>query len=147
MFAELEASGRFLWDDQPDYPYAEFLRHQHEVQPPRVWASLFMNRPSPIEGSFFKAAWLKTFHNPPPCETLKTYIAVDVAVTDSAKADQTVIAVFALDPAYIFVLDLWRHQAGAATSVDALLDMARDWKPIVIVTESGQLKNARFLFP
>jgi len=68
-------------------------------------------------------------------------------VTDSAKADQTVIAVFALDPAYIFVLDLWRHQAGAATSGDALLDMARDWKPIVIVTESGQLKNARFLFP
>jgi hypothetical protein len=44
-------------------------------------------------------------------------------------------------------LDLWRHQAGAATSVDALLDMARDWKPIVIVTESGQLKNALFLFP
>jgi hypothetical protein len=32
LFAELEASGRFLWDDQPDYPYAEFLRHQHEVQ-------------------------------------------------------------------------------------------------------------------
>jgi hypothetical protein len=124
-----------------------FCATNMRCKPPRVWASPFMNRPSPIEGSFFKAAWLKTFHNPPPCETLKTYIAVDVAVTDSAKADQKVIAVFALDPAYIFVLDLWRHQAGAATSVDALLDMARDWKPIVIVTESGQLKNALFLFP
>jgi hypothetical protein len=64
-------------------------------------------------------------------------------VTDSAAADYTAIAVLGLDPAGdIFVLDAWRRQADAATSVDALLDMVRDWKPLVVVTESGQLKNA-----
>jgi predicted phage terminase large subunit-like protein len=166
LFAELEASGRykviklsaiaeegdelgrapgvFLWDDQPGtYPYADFLRQQREVLPPRVWASQFMNNPTPVEGAFFKAAWLRTYHNLPPRDTLKTYIAVDFAVTDAATADYTAIVVFALDPSSdIFVLDVWRKQADAATSVDALLDMVRDWKPMVVVTEAGGLKNA-----
>ena len=67
--------GTYLWSDQPGtYPYADFLRHQKEVQPPRVWASLFMNRPSPEEGAFFKAEWLKTYHHPPPRDTMKTYV-------------------------------------------------------------------------
>ena len=166
LFAELEASGRyrviklsaiaeegdelgrapgtFLWDDQPGtYPYADYLRQQREVLPPRVWASLYMSRPTPLEGAMFKSAWLKTFHNPPPRDTMKTYIAVDFAVTDLATADYTAIVVFGLDPSSdIFVLDVWRRQADAATSVDALLDMVRDWKPLVVVTELGQLKNA-----
>ena len=120
LFAELEASGRYkvirlsavaeendelgrpvgtyLWDDQAGtYPYADFLRQQREVQPPRVWASLFMNRPSPVEGAFFKASWLKTYHNVPDRATLKTYIAVDFA-TSEGKGDHTAIVAFGVDP-------------------------------------------------
>ena len=166
LFAELEASGRYkvikltavaeegdelgrpvgtyLWADQPDtYPFAGFLQQQQEVLPPRIWASQFMCRPSPTEGAILKASWLKTYHNPPPRDTMKTYIAVDFAVTESVKADFTAIVVFGLDPSSdIFVLQVWRRQADAATSVDALLDMVRDWKPLVVVTEAGGLKNA-----
>ena len=155
LFAELEASGRYkvirlsavaeeddelgrpvgtyLWDDQAGtYPYADFLRQQHEVQPPRVWASLFMTRPSPVEGAFFKAAWLKTFHNQPPRENLKTYIAVDFA-TSEGKGDHTAIVAFGVDPAGdIFILDVWRRQASPDVSVDQLLDMVRDWRPMVV---------------
>ena len=154
LFAELEASGRYkvikltaiaeegdelgrpvgtyLWADQPDvYPFADFLSQQREVLPPRIWASQFMCKPSPIEGAILKASWLKTYHNPPSRDTMKTYIAVDFAVTESVKADFTAIVVFGLDPSSdIFVLQVWRRQADAATSVDALLDMVRDWKPL-----------------
>ena len=64
-------------------------------------------------------------------------------MTESVKADFTAIVVFGLDPSSdIFVLDVWRRQADAATSVDALLDMVRDWKPMCVVTEAGGLKNA-----
>ena len=99
LFAELEASGRYkvikltaiaeegdelgrpvgtyLWADQPDtYPFAGFLQQQQEVLPPRIWASQFMCKPSPIEGAILKASWLKTYHNPPPRDTMKTYVAV-----------------------------------------------------------------------
>ena len=135
--------GTYLWSDQPGtYPYADFLRHQKEVQPPRVWASLFMNRPSPEEGAFFKAEWLKTYHHPPPRDTMKTYIAVDFA-TSEGKGDYTAILAFGLDPqADIFVLSVWRRQASPDVAVDALLDMVRDWNPLVIITEAGGLKNA-----
>jgi predicted phage terminase large subunit-like protein len=137
------APGTFLWDDQPGtYPYADFLRHQKEVQPPRVWASLFMNRPVPEEGSVFKASWLKTYHHPPARDTMRTYIAVDFA-TSEGKGDFTAIIAFGVDPqGDIFVLDVWRRQATPDVSVDALLDMVRDFKPLVIVTEAGGLKNA-----
>ena len=131
--------GTYLWADQPDtYPFAEFLQQQQEVLPPRIWASQFMCKPSPTEGAILKSSWLKTYHNPPPRDTMKTYIAVDFAVTESATADFTAIVVFGLDPSSdIFVLQVWRRQADAATSVDALLDMVRDWKPLVVVTEAG----------
>ena len=90
------------------------------------------------EGAFFKSSWLRTYHNAPSRDTMKTYIAVDFAVTESATADYTAIIVFGLDPSSdIFVLQVWRRQADAATSVDALLDMVRDWKPLVVVTEFG----------
>jgi hypothetical protein len=103
--------------------------------------------PSPIEGSFFKAAWLKTFSQPAAVRDARDVHRGGRCGDRFGKGRSDGDRGFALDPAYIFVLDLWRHQAGAAISVDALLDMARDWKPIVIVTESGQLKNALFLFP
>jgi predicted phage terminase large subunit-like protein len=137
------APGTFLWDDQPgSYPYADFLRAQQEVQPPRVWASLFMNRPTPEEGSLFKTDWLKKYHNPPARDSLKTYIAVDFATTDGA-GDYTAIVAFGVDPqGDMFILDLWRRQASPDVSVDALLDMVRDFKPFVVVTEAGGLKNA-----
>ena len=135
--------GTYLWSDQPGtYPYAEFLKQQHEVQPPRVWASLYMNRPSPETGAFFKAEWLKTYHNPPPRDSMKTYICVDFA-TSEGKGDQTAIICFGVDPTGdIFVLSVWRRQASPDVSVDALLDMVRDFNPLVIVTEAGGLKNA-----
>ena len=134
--------GTYLWSDQPGtYPYSDFLKQQHEVQPPRVWASLYMNRPSPETGSIFKSDWFKTYHNPPPRETMKTYICVDFA-TSEGKGDWTAIICFGLDPSSdIFVLDVWRRHASPDVSVDALLDMVRDWNPLVIVTEAGGLKN------
>ena len=116
------------------------------MQPPRVWASLFMNRPSPVEGAFFKASWLKTHQNVPDRATLKTYIAVDFA-TSEGKGDHTAIVAFGVDPAGdVFILDVWRRQASPDVSVDQLLDMVRDWRPMVVVTEAGGLKNASGAF-
>ena len=94
LFAELEATGRykviklsavtegydelgrppgtFLCDDQPGtYPYADFLRHQKEVQPPRVWASLFMNRPSPRGGHVLQGRLAEDLPSPAAARELQ----------------------------------------------------------------------------
>jgi len=50
--------GEFLWDDDPNYDYSGFLRQQLATQPPMNWAAMFMQRPAPASGDFFKIEWL-----------------------------------------------------------------------------------------
>jgi predicted phage terminase large subunit-like protein len=166
LLAELEASGAYkviklnalsedgdelgrppqtyLWNDQIEtYPYSEFLKQQQQVQPPVIWESLFMNRPTPLEGAFFQASWFKTYDRLPPRDQMRTYIAVDFAVTEKATADYTAIGVFGLDPAgETYLIDMWRKQCDAATSVTKLIDLCAIWKPLVVVTEAGTIKNS-----
>ena len=134
--------GEMLWSDQPSYDYPGFLAEQKRTQSARSWASLFQQRPVALGGNLFKESWLKTFQNVPDRATLKTYIAVDFA-TSEGSGDHTAIVAFGLDPSSdIYVLDVWRRQSAPDVSIGALLDMVRDWKPMCVVTESGQIKNA-----
>jgi predicted phage terminase large subunit-like protein len=74
---------------------------------------------------------------------MRTYIAVDFAVTEKATADYTAIGVFGLDPAgETYLIDMWRKQCDAATSVTKLIDLCAIWKPLVVVTEAGTIKNS-----
>jgi predicted phage terminase large subunit-like protein len=134
----------YLWSDQPEtYPYSEFLKQQHRVQPPVIWESLFMNRPTPLEGAFFQASWFKSYDRLPPRDQMRTYIAVDFAVTQKSTADYTAIGAFGLDPAgETYLIDMWRRQCDAATSVTKLIDLCALWKPLVVVTEAGTIKNS-----
>jgi predicted phage terminase large subunit-like protein len=135
------APGEWLWDT-PDYGYGNFLREQKRTLPPRTWSALYMQDPIAESGNALKIDWLKTYHNVPDRDTMKTYLAADFATTDGG-GDFTAIIAFGIPPSGdIFVLDCFRKQCDTATGVDALLDMARDWKPLVAATESGQLKNA-----
>jgi predicted phage terminase large subunit-like protein len=73
---------------------------------------------------------------------MHVYVASDFA-TIAGRGDWTVHIALGCDPEdNLWVLDMWRQQADTATSVDALLDMVRQWKPLVAVQEKGQLANA-----
>ena len=39
--------GDFLWDDDDQYPYGDFLRHEKKIQTPRNWSALYQQRPVP----------------------------------------------------------------------------------------------------
>jgi hypothetical protein len=66
------------------------------VQPSIIWESLLQNSPSPLQGAFFQSEWLKTYDRPPPREQMRTYLAADFAVRQSATAE-LVNAVFGVD--------------------------------------------------
>jgi predicted phage terminase large subunit-like protein len=134
----------YLWSDQPEtYPYSEFLKQQHRDQPSVIWESLFQNRPTPLEGAFFQASWFKTYDRPPSRDQMHVYLAVDFAVTNKATADYTALGVFGIDPSgETYLLDMWRKQCDAATSVSKLIDLCALWKPLVVVTEAGTIKNS-----
>ena len=133
--------GEMLWGDD-DYGYANSLRQQKAEQPAYNWSALYQQRPAPETGSYFLDEWLRLYRVAPDRRTLHVYAASDFAVT-AAGGDFTVHLIVGVDPAdNLWVLDMYRRQADTAQSVDALLDLVRDWRPWVVAQESGQIKSA-----
>jgi predicted phage terminase large subunit-like protein len=137
------APGTYLWADQPEsYPYAEILRQTREVLPPLVWSSLYMNRPTPETGDFFKAEFFKPMTVLPAPDRMHVFGASDYAVS-SGRGDWTVHLVVGLDTSgQLHLLDCWRKQAATDEGVDAFLDLVKRWRPLGWACEKGQLANA-----
>ncbi len=134
--------GEMLWNSDPGYPYGEVLREQKKSQLPSIWSSMFQGRPAPETGDYFKAEWFKPMTVLPARERLSIYGASDYAVS-AGKGDFTVHAIVGLDPdGTLYLLDLYRAQADTATSVDAFLDLVKQWKPIGFAQEAGQINSS-----
>jgi predicted phage terminase large subunit-like protein len=78
----------------------------------------------------------------PARERLSIYGASDFAVS-AGKGDFTVHVIVGLDPdGTLYLLDLYRAQVDTATSVDAFLDLVKQWKPIGFAQEAGQINSS-----
>ena len=135
----IDADGNALWADE--YP-VEALEKTRRAVGPRAWQALYQGSPTPDEGAYFKAEWLKGWTDTPNIQTLRMYGASDYAVTDG-DGDYTVHIVVGVDPAAnIYVLDLWREQATPDVWVEAMLDRMHKWQTLVWAEESGQIIKA-----
>lgn len=102
---------------------------------PRMWASLYQQRPAPDEGAYFKREWFKFYEQLPG--HLKFYGASDYAVTADG-GDYTVHIVAGVDKDdNIYIVDLWRGQTDSLEWVEALLGMFRQHKPQIWAEEAG----------
>lgn len=136
------APGGYLWDDDPNYAYGDFLRARQRETSPMMWAALYQQRPAPEEGDYFKIDWLKPVDGLPPLERMRTYAASDFAVTSSG-GDFTVHLVVGLDPAgKMYLCDVWRKQSSSDVWVEAMIDMAAKWRPLAWACERGQILSA-----
>lgn len=88
---------------------------------PMMWSSLYMQDPTPAEGSFFKRDWFHDYDEAP--KGLRVYGATDGAVTPEA-GDFTEHGVFGVDASRnVFVLDWWFGQKSADVWIDKMADM------------------------
>ena len=133
--------GEWLWDD--DYGYGKFLRHEKATQLPRNWSALYQQKPTPDTGDYFKAEWLRPYHDVPPRETMTIYGASDYAVTDKG-GDYTVHLIVGVDPqSRIYLLDVWRKQASPDEWIEALCDLVVRWNPMMSwAEEQGQIRGS-----
>ena len=129
------------------------LKETRRTVPARVWNSLWQGNPVPAEGAFFPASGLIEYE-PEELEivdphTKKTitrpmvfYGASDFAVTPGG-GDYTVHLVGGVDPLdNIYIMDLWRKQAGPAEGIDSMIDMMQEWQPRVWVHEKGVIDKS-----
>ena len=128
--------GEYIWPEWfDDKHWAKFERL------PRTWSALFQQRPRPETGDYFKREWIRTADVLPPVENMLVYGASDYAVT-SKGGDYTVHAVVGVDPdGRIWLLDLWRAQAGSDVWVEAFCDLVHKWRPVAWAEETGQIKS------
>jgi len=132
--------GEWLWDDPTGYDYATFLKARHKETSPMMWAALFQQRPTPEEGDYFKAEWLRPYMAHIDPKILRIYGASDYAVTADG-GDYTVHLVVGVDPAgRMFLLDIWRKQASSDVWIEAFCDLVLEWEPIEWAVEGGQIK-------
>lgn len=109
----------------------------------RTWSSLYQQRPSPEEGTYFQREW---FHRYKPHElpkALRKYGVSDYAVTDGG-GDYTTHRVWGVDSA----TDLWllpggyRAQETSDKWIEAKIDLILEHKPFAWFGEGGVIQKA-----
>lgn len=129
--------GEWLWDDPSGYNYAAFLKARYREVPPFEWSALYQQEPTPDEGDYFKREWWNWYDELP--KHLTFYGASDYAVTAKG-GDYTIHGVVGVDPDdNIYVADIWGEQTASNVWVEALLDLAQQYKPMKWAEESGQI--------
>ena len=110
--------------------------------PPRSWLSLYQQKPTSEQGTFFKREWFDPHRYSEVPQNLTIYMSGDFAVTES-DGDYTELAVWGVDHEdRIYALDWWSGQSTADVWVKALLDRAKHHSPMWFVGETGPIKRA-----
>lgn len=135
-----------------EYYWPEFFRPEimeaRKRGSRRRWTSLFQQRPSPPEGSFFQKPWIKYYPYEPKAPNrgaparLTKYGASDYATTEDG-GDWTEEGVCGVDGrGAIYILDWWLGQRESNSWIDAELDLQRRHKPDYWGFETGQIAKA-----
>ena len=108
----------------------------------RFWSALYQQKPTPDEGDFFRKEWIQFYDERPATENMTIYATSDYAVTQQG-GDYTVHTVFGVDPnADIYILDVYREQAGTQEWINAQINLMKQWRPIEWVGETGQIEKS-----
>lgn len=131
--------GQALWPEK--YDKAALDRIKRNISP-ADWSALYQQNPTPDEGTYFSAEWLRPYTEAPDRQTLTVYGASDYAVTSNG-GDWTVHIIVGVDPEdRVYALDLWRGQTTPDVWIDAWCDLVIRWKPAGWAEESGQIRGA-----
>lgn len=133
----LDDKGNALWPEQYD---EDALARIKRTIGQREWQALYMQRPAPDTGDFFKREWFKSYDRAP--KHLRIYGASDYAVT-ADDGDYTEHGVFGLDPdGDLYILDWWSGQTTSDVWIETQLDLIDKWKPQCWVGESGPIRRS-----
>lgn len=134
----IDKNGNALWPEQYDVTALNRIKLAIGA---RDWSALYQQAPSPEEGNYFKADWLRPYEKAPDPKTMRVYGGSDYAVS-SGQGDFTVHVVVGIDPeGRMYLLDLWRKQAASDVWVEAFCDLVLEHKPMGWAEEQGQIKS------
>lgn len=133
--------GEVMW---PERITKEFLEGQRRLDP-AGFEALYMGRPAPPDGDFFKADHLRLYNDPTELpDNLRFYAASDHAVSLAEGRDKTCMGVVGVDEDdNIWILpDLVWRQMDAEAQVDSMLGLMRQHHPLLWWAEKGHISQS-----
>ena len=126
------------WPERYDRAALERIKANTD---PRQWQALYLQNPTPDDGTFFLREWFE-FFDPAKVPGCHKYTTGDFAVTEG-NGDYTELAThgYARDTLYL-ALEGWRGQASADTWIEALIDQFMRHKPLCFFGESGPIRRS-----
>lgn len=134
------APGEALWPERFDL---EFLNAAKRLDS-KGFSALYQQQPTPEDGDLFRADWIVTYDKSRLPTDLRIYAASDHAIgTDKTRNDSTVMIVGGVDSyGDLYILDVWWEKAGSDKQVEAMLRLAKQWKPLLWFAEKGHISKA-----
>jgi predicted phage terminase large subunit-like protein len=135
--------GEALWPERFDREYLDNIRETDL----RGFQALYQGRPTPEEGSFFKAVHMRTYarvSDMPPKERLRFYGASDHAVSLEQGRDKTCLMVVGVDDHdQMWVQpDLFWQQADTQLVVETMTILMERYKPLFWWAEKGHISKS-----
>jgi predicted phage terminase large subunit-like protein len=135
--------GEALWPERFDRDYLDNIR-ETDI---RGFQALYQGRPTPEEGSFFKAVSMRTYArvaDMPPKERLRFYGASDHAVSLEQGRDKSCLMVIGVDDHdQIWVQpDLFWQQADTQLVVEVMVNLMDRYRPLFWWAEKGHISKS-----
>jgi len=126
------------WVERYDRKALERIRDNTD---PRQWSALYLQNPTPEDGTFFKREWVKWYKAPP--SNVAKYASSDFAVTEGG-GDFTEIWTHGVDPNgdLYLGLDAYSGQTTADVWIEQLVGQLGKHKPFAHFGESGVIRRA-----
>jgi hypothetical protein len=125
------------WVERYDHKALERIRANSD---PRQWSALYLQNPTPDDGTFFLREWFE-FVDPKKVVGHK-YTTGDFAVTEGA-GDFTELGTHAYaGDTLTLAVDGWKGQTAADTWIERLIDQFGRHKPLCFFGESGPIRRS-----
>ena len=135
-FAKKFDETRKDWTNVPDPFCMDYVEHLKTSMPIDEFSAQYMNEPMSTESQLFKPEMFKYWGTRP--EGLYVGMAVDLAISEKASADETAIVVLGMDHEYkLYVLDYLKGRWKPGDIVGNIFSMRDKWKPHVVGMETN----------
>lgn len=132
--------GEILWPERTPRAFLESFRRLD----PAGFAALYMGKPAPPEGNFFKRDHIKTYQSHQLPKNLRIYAASDHAVSQEQYRDSTCMGPVGVDDEdniYILPDVIWA-QLDAEDQVNSMLTLMQTHHPLSWWAEKGHISKS-----
>lgn len=133
--------GEALWPERFPLEHLESARRMNPIG----FSALYMGRPTPPEGAFYKREMLHGYERAAiQKKEFQHYLSGDLAISPELGRDKSCVGVWGIDSDGICWLlpDLYWERRASDQSVDRILTFMEQYKPMTFFSEKGQIDKS-----